>query len=122
MGIDNVIAAIVLSLIMLRRLEVRAARAQDNPHVAHDVFAAWQKQLLNAYDLGALACVLKVGLTLGWHWAVIRWSIGQPWYTALPATVFVLWVVVLVSVWRRVSEARTQQERLGIGLGRREAL
>jgi hypothetical protein len=73
--------------------------------------------LLNAYDVGALACVLEVALTLGWRWVAWRWSIGEPWYRVVPGTVFVVWVITLVSVWRRISDARTQQERLGITLG-----
>jgi hypothetical protein len=32
----------------------------------------------------------------------------------VPAAVFIAWVITLLSVWRQVSEARTQQERLQI--------
>jgi hypothetical protein len=113
-GIDDIVAAILLSFIMLRRLELKSARADRNPHLPSDVFESWRKLLLGAYHQGAVACAMKVALSLGWQWLVLRYQVGDPWYRIVPATVFVAWVIALLSAWRRVSEARTQQERLQI--------
>jgi hypothetical protein len=113
-GIDDIVAAILLSFIMLRRLEAKGARAENNPHLSLDVFESWRKLLLSAYHWGAAACALKVAASLGWQWLALRYQIGEPWFRVVPAGVFIAWVITLLSVWRRASEARTQQEQLQI--------
>lgn len=113
-GIDDIVAAILLSFIMLRRLEAKSARAEYNPHLTPDVFESWRKLLLFAYHLGAAACALKVAASLSWQWLALRYQVGEPWFRVVPAAVFIAWVITLLSVWRQVSEARTQQERLKI--------
>lgn len=117
-GIDDIVAAILLSFIMLRRLEVKSARADLNPHLSVAAFESWRKLLLSAYHQGAAACALKVAASLLWQWVVLRYEVGEPWYRVVPATVFVAWVIMLLSVWRRTSEARSQQERLQLVLRR----
>jgi hypothetical protein len=117
-GIDDIAAAILLSFIMLRRLEAKTARVDLNPHVPNEAFESWRKLLLAAYDVGAAACALKVVASLGWQWLALRIQVGEPWFRLVPAAVFVAWVIALLSVWRRVSDARSQQERLGIVLQR----
>jgi hypothetical protein len=99
---------------MLRRLEAKSARAEHNPHLSLDVFESWRKLLLSAYHLGAAACALKVAASLSWQWFALRYQVGEPWFRVVPAAVFIAWVITLLSVWRQVSEARTQQERLQI--------
>lgn len=115
-GIDDIVAAVLLSFIMLRRLEAKSARADWSPHLPRDAFESWRKLLLAAHHQAAVACALKVALSLGWQWLVLRYQVGEPWYRVVPATVFVAWVIALLSAWRRSSEARTQQERLKIVL------
>lgn len=116
MGIDNIIAAVLLSLIMLRRIEVRSARSEWFAHIPVAEFESWRKMVLSAYRQAAIACVLKVVLTMGWFWLVVHRGIGQPLYSVVPATIFVVWVITLVSAWQRASDAKTRQERLGIVL------
>jgi hypothetical protein len=115
-GIDDLLAAVVLSLIMLRRIEVKSARALSYPHVPAEIFESWRKTLLSAYALGATICAIKVVTSLLWPPLVLRFGLGQAWYSGVGLSVFVIWVITLVAVWRRVSDARTVQERLGIAL------
>jgi hypothetical protein len=115
-GIDDIIAAALLSLIMLRRLEVRSARLEWFPHVPPAEFESWRKMVLSAYRKAALACFFKVVLTMAWVLTMNPLTLGQPYYGAVPAVVFVAWVITLVSAWQRASEAKTVQERLGIVL------
>jgi hypothetical protein len=115
-GIDDIVAAILLSFIMMRRLEAKSARAELNPHLSREAFESWRKLLLAGYVLAAAACALKVLLSLGWQWAALRFQVGEPWYRIVPAAVFVAWVIALLSAWRQISEARSTQERLQIVL------
>ncbi|HTM43695.1 MAG TPA: hypothetical protein VL137_02000, partial [Polyangiaceae bacterium] len=78
-GIDDLLAAGVLSLIMLRRIEVKAARAQSYPHVPVEIFESWRKTLLSAYVLGAVSCGIKVVISLLWPLLVLRLGLGQVW-------------------------------------------
>jgi hypothetical protein len=58
--IDDILAALILSLFMFRRLEVLTVQASDNPHVPPEQFAAWRNTALFGYRIGAIACAAKV--------------------------------------------------------------
>ncbi len=65
-GVDDILAALIMSLIMLRRLETLAVQQSNNPGVSPENFAKWRALALSGYNLGAIACLAKVVLNIGW--------------------------------------------------------
>lgn len=111
LGIDDIIAAVLLSLIMLRRLETLAYRQEDNSHVAPDDFNRWRRAALRAHNVGAWACFGKVLASQGWLWLVHR---PGPLLAVGGLSITVAWVAVLVWAWRQTTEATVLRQELGI--------
>lgn len=110
--IDDILAALILSLFMFRRLEVLTLRAEDNPHLPAEKVEAWRQFILRAYNVGAVACALKVALNLGWYFA----SQGLHPLVIMGGglSVFAGWVIALVWCWRRTTEANAVRIELQI--------
>ncbi|MBK7583523.1 MAG: hypothetical protein IPI67_25440 [Myxococcales bacterium] len=116
----------VLTLVLgiwltIRKLEVRRHEASDHPEAAPADFERWKVIALGAYNLGSLGCFAKLFLDYLVQLGAPR--IGVPW-TAIRVAgfgLFVAWVVVLITVWVRSSQARKLQEKLGLQLQRRPA-
>jgi hypothetical protein len=110
-GIDNIIAALILSLAMMRRLEVISVERADNPQASDADFARWRTMALRAYNFVALVSLVKVIGSYGWFWlfqGVDRvLQIGG-------LVIFVAWAGSLVWAWRQATEARALRDRLGI--------
>jgi len=116
-GIDDILAALLLSLIMYRRLEVLSVREQDNPHVSPERFRHWRASALSGYNLGAIACLLKVVLNIAWFGL----SRGNPTMQVVGGlSLFVGWIIAIVFAWRRTTEANVMRREYGI-LRRHEA-
>lgn len=109
--IDDIFAAILLSMIMFRRLEVLTTTPQDNPHVEAEAFAAWRTRALSAHNLAAVACIAKVVLSVGWFYVFAQHDLAL---RLGGLTIFVAWVTALVIAWRRATEARALRSQLGI--------
>lgn len=110
--VDDVIAALILSLFMFRRLEVLTIRAEDNSHVPPEKLAAWRSYILTGYTAGAIACALKVVLNQSWFWLSRGFS---PLLIAGGGlAIFVGWVITLVWCWRRSTEANAIRLELQI--------
>lgn len=110
--IDDILAALLLSLIMFRRLEVLTVLAEDNRHVAEEKFQAWRSMALGGYKVGAIACATKVVLNQVWFF-VVRDNPGW-WVTAGGLSIFAGWVIGLVWAWRRSTEANAIRYELQI--------
>jgi hypothetical protein len=110
--VDDVIAALILSLFMFRRLEVLTIRPEDNTHLPAEKLSEWRSYILTAYTVGAIACALKVVLNQSWYWL----SQGRPaWMIAAGGlAIFVGWVIALVWCWRRTTEANAIRVELQI--------
>ena len=111
LGIDNVIALLVMTLAMMRRLEVISTLPEHNPHVSVDQFAAWRASALRAYNVTAIASALKVFVSFGWYYffstqAVVL-QVGG-------GVIFIAWVIAVVATWRLSTEAGALRKRLGI--------
>ena len=109
---DDIIAALILSLVMFRRLETLSVRREDNPQVSDATFAEWRKLAVSGYNRVAVACVAKI---LG---SVIWFRIFQntPMVLQLGGLIiFVAWVVVVVLAWRTLTEAGARRKELAIG-------
>jgi hypothetical protein len=113
--IDDVIAALLLSLIMFRRLEVLGTSSEENPQVRLADFEHWRAQALKPIRVAALACVLKVGLSLLWF----RLAPSKPALVVGGLSLFLAWVGTLVWTWGRATEARALKVGLGIVSGRK---
>jgi hypothetical protein len=109
---DDVIAALILSLAMFRRLEALAIRREDNPHVADVDFAAWRRRAVSNYNRVGLACLLKIVASVAWF-QIFQNTSGVLQIGGL--VIFVAWVVAVVMAWRPVTEASALRNRLGIG-------
>jgi hypothetical protein len=104
--LDDILAALLLSLVMLRRLEVKAASPEVNVHVPSDVLATWQKLALTAYNRVALASALKVILNQAWM-RIAGGRVPNPAFWLVGLVLNLAWVVVLVLAWRGSTDART---------------
>ncbi len=114
--IDDILAALLLSLAMMRRLGVLGTLAEHNPTVRIADFESWKRAALSAYNLAALACFAKVVLSVAWFWFVRDSTLLRVGGFAI----FAVWVLALVIAWYRATEARALRARLGIS-DRREA-
>lgn len=109
--IDDILAALILSLFMFRRLEVLTIQVEDNPHLDPEKLASWKTFTLTGYAVGAIACGAKVVLSLGWFWFFKT----QPLALMIGGlTIFAGWVVALMWTWRRSTEANAVRAELQI--------
>jgi hypothetical protein len=116
--IDDILAALLLSLAMMRRIAVRTARADDHPNVPRADFERWRSLALKAFDLIAVGSLLKVVLNQAWVALALTSAIGAPWFQ-LGGLLFTLgWIVSLVWGWKIATDARVRRLELGIELKR----
>lgn len=115
---DDVIAALILSLAMFRRLEALSIRREDNPHVSEADFAEWRRRAVSGYTRVALACLLKIVASVAWF-QLFQNTSGVLQLGGL--AIFIAWVVTVVMAWRPLTEAGAMRKRLGIGHPREPA-
>jgi hypothetical protein len=118
--IDDILAALFLSLAMLRRLEAKRASREAFPEVSEQDFEGWRALALRAYTRAAAACALKVVLSAIWFWLGPRF-VPAPFFQLVGLAIFMGWVIGLVSAWRISTDANHLRQRLGIDLRRRPA-
>jgi hypothetical protein len=119
--VDDILAALILSLAMLRRLEVRTARAADQDGVPESEFQRWRSLALRAYNQVAVACGAKVVLSVGWYALALRLAVPAPWFQLGGFLVFLAWALTMVWAWKIATDARYLRVQLGIVLRRRSA-
>jgi predicted anti-sigma-YlaC factor YlaD len=109
---DDIIAALILSIAMFRRLEAVSIRREDNQQVSDADFATWRRRAVAGYNRIALACVLKIVISVAWF-QLFQNTSGVLQVGGL--VIFVAWVVTVVMTWRPLTEASAMRKRLGIG-------
>jgi hypothetical protein len=119
--VDDILAALILSLAMLRRLEVRSARAADQAGVPEAEFQRWRSLALRGFDQVAVACALKVVLSVGWYMLALRLSVPAPWFQLGGFVVFLGWALTMIWAWKIATDARYLRMQLGIVVRRRSA-
>ncbi|HEX2732767.1 MAG TPA: hypothetical protein VHM70_14255 [Polyangiaceae bacterium] len=111
MGIDNVIAALLLSMAAMRRLEVLGVDRAFNAHVSDTDFTRWRQMALSAYNTVAVASLAKVLLSFGWFYVFAKVDL---WLQIGGLLIFIAWVITLVWAWRQATEASALRDELGI--------
>jgi hypothetical protein len=119
--IDDIFAALILSLAMLRRLEVRTTTAAHNPNVPEEQFGRWRALAMRAYEQTAAASAAKVVLSVGWFLLGQKLGVVSPWFQLVGFSVFMAWALVLVWAWKIGTDARHMRLSLGIRLRRQVA-
>jgi hypothetical protein len=117
--IDDIFAALMLSLIMMRRIEVKSTEASQNPSVDAKQFEVWKALALRAHNQVAIACFMKVALSIGWYSLGMRAGVGFPWFQLGGFAIFVSWAIVLIWAWKIATDARHMRLSLGIQVRRR---
>ena len=117
--VDDILAALIVSLAMLRRLDVRTAQPAANPAVPEAQFRRWQKLALRAYNQVAAASAGKVVLSLGWFALGTRLGVPTPWFQLVGLAVFLGWALLMVWAWKIGTDARVLRLQLGIDPRRR---
>jgi len=115
--VDDIFAALIVSLVMMRRIEVKAAAAAQNPHVPVASFEHWRSLALRAYDRVAVASLLKVVASGLWY--VSAPPLGMPWFQLGGLLIFLAWLASLISGWKTGTSAGVLRRQLGIALRRR---
>jgi hypothetical protein len=110
--IDDIIAALLLSMAMFRRLETVATRPEDNRHVPAASFQQWKQMALRGYLLVAAACALKVAGSAAWFFAFKNVE-GVLQVGGL--VLFVGWIAAVVYGWHQLTEARALKRQFNIG-------
>lgn len=110
--IDDIIAALLMSIAMYRRLETLSTRKEDNPHVPEAAFDRWRQMALRGYTQLAIVCVAKIALSVLWF---VSFRDLQGWLQAGGLVIFVAWLASIVLIWRSLTEARAQRRDLSIG-------
>ena len=108
--IDDIFAALLLSLVMFRRLEVLSTRFEDNTHIPEAAFDHWKRAALRALHISAGACFGKVFLSLVWFYA----APSSGWMRIGGFTIFAVWVALLVWSWSLSTDARALKLKFGI--------
>jgi len=116
---DDILAALIVSLAMLRRLDVRTAQLAANPTVSEANFRRWQALALRAYNQVAAASAAKVVLSLGWYAVGTRLGVQTPWFQLVGFAVFLGWALLMVWAWKLGTDARYLRLQLGIDPRRR---
>ena len=117
--VDDILAALIVSLAMLRRLDVRTAQPAAHPGVAEADFTRWQRLALRAYNQVAAASAGKVVLSLGWFALATRLGVPAPWFQLVGFAVFLAWALLMVWAWKIGTDARVLRLQLGIDPRRR---
>ena len=112
-GIDDILAALIMSLSMLRRLEAKSAPNEGVDPVA---FRSWQSQALSIYGKVAGMCLAKIVASQGWLSLAMATGVGGPWLQLGGAGIFMLWAVAMVLCWRRSTDVHHLRLALGIAL------
>jgi hypothetical protein len=119
--IDDIFAALILTLAMLRRLDVRTTSASHNPTVPEAQFRIWRALALRTYDHIAVASAAKVLLSVGWYPLGLKLGVPAPWFQLVGFAIFLGWALVLVWGWKIGTDARHMRLSLGIRLRRQVA-
>jgi hypothetical protein len=119
--VDDILAALILSLAMLRRLDVRTAVRPESPPVTEAEFRHWRSLALRAYDQVAIASACKVVLSLGWFALGLKIGVPTPWFQLGGFLVFLAWAFALIWAWKIATDARSLRLRLGIQVRRRSS-
>ena len=119
--VDDILAALIMSLAMLRRLDVRTARPGDDRAVSEAEFQRWRSLALRAYNQVALASGAKVVLSVGWYAAGLKLGVPTPWFQLGGFVVFLGWALMLVWAWKLATDARYMRLQLGIVFRRRSS-
>jgi hypothetical protein len=117
--VDDILAALIMSLAMLRRLDVRSARAGENRTVPEAEFQRWRSLALRAYNQIAIASAAKVVASVSWYAAGLKLGVPAPWFQVVGFVVFLAWALTLVWAWKIATDARYLRVQLGIVLRRR---
>lgn len=117
--VDDILAALIVSLAMLRRLDVRTAQAAANPTVPAPEFQRWQALALRAYNQVAAASAGKVVASLGWFVLGTRLGVPTPWFQLVGFVIFLAWALLMVWAWKIGTDARVLRLQLGIDPRRR---
>lgn len=110
--LDDILAALIMTLAMFRRLETISTKQEQNPHVRAADFEAWKKSALGGYTFVAGACALKVLMNLGWF---MQFKDTNRVLQLGGLAITVSWIVAMVVAWRRLTEANARKRELGIG-------
>jgi hypothetical protein len=119
--VDDILAALIMSLAMLRRLDVRSAQPGENRAVPEAEFQRWRSLALRAYNQIAAASAAKVALSVGWYAMGLHYGVQAPWFQLGGFVVFLAWALALVWAWKIATDARYLRVQLGIVLRRRSA-
>jgi hypothetical protein len=119
--VDDILAALILSLAMLRRLDVRTASAADQAGVPEAEFQRWRSLALRAYEQVAVACGVKVVLSVGWYMLALRLAVPAPWFQLGGFVVFLGWALTMIWAWKIATDARYLRMQLGIVVRRRSS-
>jgi len=119
--LDDILAALILSLVMMRRIEVKTAQAEQNPAVLPEKFADWRARALRAHDWVAWSSLAKIVGSVGWYAAAVQLGVGAPWFQLVGVLVFMGWLVSLVWAWKAATDAAILRRQLGIQLRARGA-
>jgi hypothetical protein len=119
--VDDILAALIMSLAMLRRLDMRTAQPGESRAVSEAEFQRWRSLALRAYNQIAAASAAKVVLSVGWYAAGLKLGVPAPWFQLGGFFVFLAWALALVWAWKIATDARYLRVQLGIVLRRRSS-
>lgn len=119
--VDDILAALIMSLAMLRRLDVKTAQPGQNRAVSEAEFQRWRSLALRGYNQIAIASAAKVVLSVGWYAMGLKLGVPAPWFQLGGFFVFLGWALTLVWAWKIATDARYLRVQLGIVLRRRSS-
>jgi hypothetical protein len=114
--VDDILAALILSLVMMRRIEIKNTLSEHNPNVPRERFDQWRALALRAHDWVAGASLAKVVGSVGWYFVAVQLGVGAPWFQLVGLFIFVAWLLSLVWAWKAATDAAHLRRQLGIQL------
>lgn len=113
--LDDILAALLLTLAMMRRLEVKGA---VQPPGSGEGFLAWRRQALRIYGSVAAACLGKIVLNISWFYFALSMALPSLLIQGVGAALFISWVLFLIWSWKAATEATHVRLKLGVSLKR----
>ncbi|MEB2311163.1 MAG: hypothetical protein OZ921_08700 [Sorangiineae bacterium] len=115
----NLVAVVFGVMFSYRRLNVSRRPSLMYPEVPEGDFEYWKSLEMSGWNLGAIACVLKIAADFAFRYAYVEraqadWRIYGP----IGFLIFASWIVAMVIAALRLRKGRIVRAALGIDLDR----
>lgn len=112
------IAVLIGSIYMMRKLELMRFDAARNPHISEAEFEAWRSREAAACNWVTGACLTMVLVDFAWRSFIARGGVAPNVIRGVGAGIFFAWVLAVALGMVKARSARALRRKLGIEPGK----